>query len=218
VKIIFVAGSWGSGTTALAGALAKLGVSAFGPHFRTNDPRTPASFELIPFRNLILGFVDEATVSFKGDRSDELVAALRSFAEALERGDHGAWSADRPKRALLKMPLATICLPQITAVFETSIILVHRRFDEIEASRKRRNWPAYFGAAGARTIYSRAISDLAQLETSYLAISYLDLKRDTEGTLQNVMEFCGLQDLRVNLPDACAFVRNDEGKRTDGSP
>lgn len=218
MKIIFVAGAWGSGTTALAGALSRLGVSAFGPHFRTSDPRTPNSFELIPFRDLILRFVDEPEISIKKDRSSELVTSLSHFARALDNGEFGEWPAQRPKRAVLKLPAASICLPQIMTVFETSVVVVHRPFDEIEASRGRRRWPAHFGATGARVIYSRMFSDLMQLAKSYMAISYLDLTNDTERAIQNVIDFCGLQDLASNRPEACAFVRNGEGGKTRPTP
>jgi hypothetical protein len=218
MKIIFVAGAWGSGTTALAGALSRLGVPAFGPHLRLNDPRTPNSYELVPFRKLILRFVDQEKVSIKEDCSEGFVAALKSFAQELEKGEFGNWAAREPKRLVLKLPIASICLPQITRVFETSILVVHRPLEEIEASRNRRRWPPNFGAAGARVIYSRALFDLAQLKKSYLAVSHFDLTNNTERILRSVIEFCGLNDLDSNLSEACAFIRNDEGEavRTHG--
>ena len=62
MKLIFVAGSWGSGTTAVIGALNGLGVPTLGPHFQSKDPRTKNTFELLPFRKLVLRYVDESTL------------------------------------------------------------------------------------------------------------------------------------------------------------
>ena len=211
MKIIFVAGAWGSGTTALAGALAKLGVSALGPHFQTNDPKTPNSYELVPFRQVILRFVDQPTLTFRSESNDEFVEALKGFAQALANETFGEWPPDKPRRAFLKMPLATLCIPQITAVFDTSIVMVRRPYGEIEASRKRRGWPSNFGSESARVIYQKALVDLKQLNKTSLEINHKDLVRESETTLNKVIEFCDLQDLRPNLSVACGFIRNDIG-------
>ena len=209
MKLIFVAGAWGSGTTAVAGALAELGVSAFGPHFRTSDPRTPNSYELVAFRDLSLRFVDEKRVSLDEARSAELVAALTEFRRALDAGKFGEWPQG-PKRLLLKLPAASLCLPQIAHVFDTTVIVVHRPLAEIEASRVRRGWSANLGAAGARAIYSKLFSDLTQLGLSYLGLTYRDITAEPEHAMGRVIDFCGLEDLADNLPRACAFIRGPD--------
>jgi hypothetical protein len=209
VKLIFVAGAWGSGTTAVAGALVELGVSTFGPHFRTSDPRTPNSFELVAFRELVLRFVDEGKVSFDAVRSAELVAALTEFRGALDAGKFGDWP-EGPRRLVLKLPAAGLCLPQIAHVFDTTAIVVHRPLAEIEASRVRRGWSANLGAAGARAIYSKLFSDLTQLGLSNLGLSYRDITAEPERSMRRVIDFCGLEDLAGNLPRACAFIRGPD--------
>lgn len=215
MRVIFVAGAWGSGTTALAGALAKLGVSSFGPHFKSNDLLTPNTFELVPFRDVILRFVDEPTIAFRGDSDEEFVAALRAFAVALECEEYGKWLAGGPQVAFLKMPLATYCIPQLVKAFDPEIILVRRSLQEIEASCKRRRWPAYCGAQGAELLYEKALGDLERLERRYLEVLHTDLVHRTRETMDRVIEFGGLQELRSNLTAACKFVR--AGRQSEDS-
>jgi hypothetical protein len=180
------------------------------PSVRTSDPRTPNSFELVAFRDLVLNFVDERKVSLDQSRSADLVAALTEFREALDTGKYGAWPAPAPKRLLLKLPAASLCLPQIAHVFDTSVIVVHRPLTEIEASRARRGWSANLGAAGARAIYSKLFSDLTQLGLSNLGLSYRDITAEPEHAMHRVVDFCGLEDLADNLPQACAFIRGPD--------
>ncbi|MDG1708137.1 MAG: hypothetical protein P8H03_05210 [Emcibacteraceae bacterium] len=77
------------------------------------------------------------------------------------------------------MPLSSICLPEICKIFETKIILVHRPFEEIEASRTRRNWPALYGEAGAKKIYGKIFSDTVRNNLSFLGVSYYDIINHT---------------------------------------
>lgn len=209
MKLIFIAGAWGSGTTAVAGALVELGVPAFGPHFRTSDPRTPNSFELVAFRDLVLRFVDERAVSLDQSRSADLVAELMKFRQTLETGKFGAWP-EGPQRLVLKLPAASLCLPQIAHVFDTTVIVVHRPLAEIEASRVRRGWSANLGAAGARAIYSKLFSDLTQLGLSNLGLSYRDITGEPERAMRRIIDFCDLEDLAAKLPRACAFIRGPD--------
>lgn len=84
MDLIFIAGSWGSGTTAAIGALDKLGIPTFGPHFITNDERTQNSYELQAFRKLVFNFVDEPTVSFKANYENGFIPALRDFKQQIQ--------------------------------------------------------------------------------------------------------------------------------------
>ena len=61
MRAVLVCGPWGSGTTAVAGLLERLGAVGFGPYFHTNDPRTPNAYEFLPFRALITRFASEKT-------------------------------------------------------------------------------------------------------------------------------------------------------------
>ncbi len=116
MKLILVAGSWGSGTTAVIGALDKIGVATIGPYLQSNDIRTENTFELISFRNLILTYVDEETISHKANYAYEFIPALRKYKTVLEKMGEEV--------IVLKMPLASVCLPEICQVFETKISFI----------------------------------------------------------------------------------------------
>ena len=166
MKVIFVAGAWGSGTSAVMGALDPLGVATFGPHAQSTDTRTPGTFELIPFRKIILDFIDEASMSPRDDYGNEIdfwaqiASALRELGKRIECGEFGVWPGGMPKVLALKMPLASLCLTAIVRAFDADIVLIHRPLNEIEASRVRRRWPEQFGAKGANRLYSKLFTDI----------------------------------------------------------
>lgn len=197
-KIIFIAGAYGSGTTAITGALDRMGVSTAPPHFLTNDPRTPNSFESTAFRNIILSFADADTTSLDTSKSELAIEQLRHFRSQIEH-----------PHVALKMPLASICLQQIVAALDPSLIVVHRPFEEIEASRRRRNWPSQFGADAARIIYSKIFGDIVRLDRSFLPISYNAFLRAPEHELFRILDFCKITDqsVRSRMNEALAFIR-----------
>jgi hypothetical protein len=43
MKLLLVCGPFGSGTTAVAGLLARLGAIGFGPYYQPADERTPTA-------------------------------------------------------------------------------------------------------------------------------------------------------------------------------
>jgi hypothetical protein len=215
MKVIFIAGSWSSGTTMVIGALDHLGVPTFGPHFHSNDPRTPNTYELMPLRKVIMEHVDEAAMmphrrfSNEADFSRQLTTALQHFAQHLEQGDFGPWPEGKRKVVALKMPLASMCLPEITQVFDTDIIVVHRPMSEIEASRVRRNWPEQFGAAGANKVYMKMFADMFDHKLSALMISHGDFVKHTRNALEKIIDYCDLHFLDDNIEKAMSFVRRD---------
>ena len=207
MKVIFIAGSWGSGTTAVIGALSKLGVPTLGPHFGSNDPNTQNTFELMQFRDLILRYVDQPTLKHKDNYSEEFIPALKKFQVQI-MNDTWPDQPDNEKNTIaLKMPLASICLPEICSTFDAEVIVVHRPFDEIEASRLRRNWPPLFGSAGAHYIYGKMFSDLVSHKLSFLGISYDDVVNNTRQSLIKIAEYCDIDNFHENLGDAVSFVR-----------
>jgi hypothetical protein len=160
---------------------------------------------LIPFREVIWRFVDETTIEVKEESSNLLVAQLRNFAQLIEKGQFGAFHGRN--RLALKMPIASLCLPEITAVFETKIVVLHRSLEEIESTRIRRCWPEQYGSAGASKIYSKLFNDILSLGCSCLMISFSDLIGSPRRTMQNVMDYCELRDLEGGLEDALEFIR-----------
>ena len=206
MKLIFIAGSWGSGTTAVVGALDSLGVPTLGPHFLSSDPRTHNTFELIPFRELIHQYVDGSTIKHKNNYHSEFVQALEKFKTQLENTVLPSQPDTKLELIALKMPLASICLPEICSTFKTKIIVVHRSFEEIEACRLRRNWKPRFGSLGARHIYSKIFSDLFRCKLSFLGVSYGDFVSNTNQSLGTIIEYCDIEYLRNNMRAAEAFV------------
>lgn len=204
MKVIFVAGSYGSGTSSLIGALDRLGISTLPPHFKTSDPRTPISYESKAFRALIHSFAREDVEGndLRVDRSKsaEFVEEFRVFIENADPGPANAIA--------LKMPLASICLPEIMQVVDPYVVWVHRPMDEIEASRIRRKWPALFGSVSAAIINETLIHDLVENGKSFLSISYHDLTRDGRGELLKVLDYCGLRELEAGVDEAAKFIRN----------
>src|SRR5665213_2724537 len=106
MKVLLICGPWGSGTTAVAGLAVQLGALAFDPvfHFRTNDPRTPDSYEFLPFRSIIREHADEATISLKRAAPGAAQSRLRFLQRRIEAQQYGDYDSNRP--IVLKYPLA----------------------------------------------------------------------------------------------------------------
>lgn len=207
MKVIFIAGSWGSGTTAVIGALNSLGVPTPGPHFQSKDPRTKNTFELVPFRNLVHHHVDEPALKHRDNYRDEFIPALQQFKARLENNAFPNQPNPEKRLLALKMPLASLCLPEICRTFDTRIIIVHRPLDEIEASRLRRNWGAQYGGSGAQHLYGHMFNDLFQHKLSFLGVSYYDFVNNTRQSLKKIIGYCDIEHLQKNLEKAEAFVR-----------
>ncbi|MBK1639722.1 sulfotransferase [Rhodothalassium salexigens] len=206
LQLIFIAGTWGSGTTAMAAALAELGVPALGPHLHTNDPATPNAFELLPFRDLVLRYTDEATLTIKPDVVAPFARDLQAFAAEVAAGKHGAIVGARP-RFLLKMPLAGLALPYLTYFFDLSVILMHRPLEEVEMTRQRRGWPELYGLAGGRVLVNKTVGALMAIKKPFLGVSYEALTQAPEASLAQVIDFCGLDDLSDNVTRAAGVIR-----------
>ena len=155
--LLLVTGAYGSGTTAMAGALAHFGLPAPQPFYCTNDERTPVSYEAQIFRSLIKQLVDEETLALRPLPNLDRLEACRKLVPQLAPHVQGEYAPDLP--FLLKSPAALLCLPWLAETFALSIILMHRRFAEIEQTRLRRQWPGLFhprqrrrstGAVGCR--------------------------------------------------------------------
>src|SRR5271169_2380643 len=86
MKVLLICGPWGSGTTAVAGMAVRLGALAFDPvfHFRTNDPRTPDSYEFLPFRTIVREHADEASLSKKPSAPGAVQSRLRFLRQRIE--------------------------------------------------------------------------------------------------------------------------------------
>jgi|TARA_B100000315_G_C14435971_1_gene522433 hypothetical protein len=209
MKIVLIAGAFGSGTSAVAGALHHMGISTVPPHFHTNDPRTPNSYESQAFRDIVRSFADENTLTVDTTKSDLFVQRLKNFLANVEASRRPPSGDDYPAYIALKHPLASICLNEITLAFDPTIILLHRPLEEIEATRIRRGWAPQHGAAGAQIIYSKARSDLTTLDWEFLRVSFDRFLEEPQRQLLRILDFCQIRDRTVTsrIGDALKFVR-----------
>lgn len=204
---IAILGAWGSGTTALAAACSALGTDFLPPYFETNDPRTRNSFESLRFRALVHRFLNERDPNvFSRSPPPQFQAVLRKFRAELE-------SQGGSRLIGLKMPLACLCIAPLAAVFQPYFVVVHRPLDEIEASRRRRGWPAVYGAQGAQRLYSRIFSDLATARRSYLAVAYEELVAAPARIIEQVAGCCSLTATPAELAAAAAMVKRPTERR-----
>jgi hypothetical protein len=187
MKLVLVCGAWGGGTSAVAGLMANLGAQGFGPYHRTNEPRTPVSFEFIPFRNTILQVASEETLALKPDAAMTARIGLNRLHRNIVQQKYGTHDPDGPIPILFKYPLSALLMPEICEVFDTRLIYVRRPLEDIERSRARRQWPVEYGREGAKVIY-RAMDDFEQLQSHPIfTVHYADfwpLRRRMLATLR----------------------------------
>lgn len=169
LPVLCILGTWSSGTTAVTGYLERFGAYSCPPHVRTNDPRTPDSYESLEFRNQCAVTVDEATFADVGDRQ-KFVAGLQNWIK--KKSDEAI--LNECTHIVLKHPLSAFLISEIHEVCAPKWIVVTRPFDKIETTRQRRKWFLHYGAQGATKVYSTLFSSLIQIEATYLTLSFAD--------------------------------------------
>jgi len=213
MKVVLICGPYGSGTTAVAGLLSRIGAIGFNRnlHWMTTDPRTPDSYELTPFRDIVLQFVDEANVALKGAAPAEIQSALQTLRLAIERQAFGPYDLRRhlrrPPWVALKHPLAAFLIPQICQVFETKAIHVMRPLEQIEQTRLRRGWPANYGAAGAEIIYQRLDEAWELAACPAIKVEYAALVASPLAHARRIARLVGLTPSMAQMQQAVSFVK-----------
>ena len=175
-----------------------MGVPSIPPYFESNDERTINTFESVKFKELIYLLTHESTLRVDDSKSGVFKDGLQQLL-----ADAGFSNNDV---VVLKTPLASLCLRHISRAVDTSVIMVHRPLEEIEATRKRRNWQAVYGAAGAQVIYSRLLSDVIELNMSFLGVSYPALLANPGAELQKILQFSQLECDEKQLQQAVDFI------------
>lgn len=208
MKVVLTCGPWGSGTTAVAGLLARIGAYDFDPyfHFTTNDPDTPDSHEFMPFRDIILQYADQPTVALKPAPPGAVKASLLALRQQIERQQFGRYDIRRSRWISLKYPLSALLIPEICEVFETKLVYVMRPLEQIERSRLRRNWPPYFGAMGAEVIYGIMSEVRKHYAYPTMTVEYAALLAAPLHHARQFARFVGLAPTRAELRQAAAFV------------
>ena len=204
-RITLISGPWGSGTTAICKALSKLGLEIPGPYFKTNDPRTPNSFETLSFNQLIHHCVNEQELERKAP-SKEIVARLRHFSETMKGKGEG-----ESNMTALKAPASSAILDELAEVFKLRLIICLRDYSEIESTRVRRGWPAYFGREGAKKIYSQINEFIANTSTPYHFVRYSDLTNQStvESTFDEISRFLNIQPSSESINSAIASIKTN---------
>jgi hypothetical protein len=216
VKLILVCGAWGAGTSAVAGMLANLGAQGFGAYLLLSDPRTPVTYEFIPFRDMIRRLVSERAVVLLLGAEKVAPIALRRFQRRIKNQEFGPYDIRGSVPIFLKYPASALLLPQICSVFDTRLIYVTRSLDDIERTRMRRKWPRQFGRAGAEIIYS-AMNRFELLHPHrILKLSFADLTDAPAKCAQALAHFAGLEPDPIALKRAVDFIRPGQtGKASD---
>ena len=113
---IVILGAWGSGTTSVARALAQAEIDFCAPYFETNDPRTKNSFESLAFREVIQKHLNEKDKNLFSSKKEGLEKSLFSFRESVSKKSNKS-------RIGLKMPLASLCVPELTKALEPYFVV-----------------------------------------------------------------------------------------------
>jgi hypothetical protein len=196
-KLVLVCGPFGSGTTAVAGLLAGLGLPGIEPYFVSNDERTPNTFESVEFRDTLQRIVLEPTLSF--NPNIERVAEIERLRDVVVARGH--------RTIFLKHALAALLIPDLGSVFDLRLVYVLRPLADIEATRRRRNWQPHTGAAGAQVIYSRMFETLINQSFPTMVLRYPQVVADPIAATQTLARFAGLEAPAETINRAAAFVR-----------
>jgi len=208
MRILLVSGPWGSGTTAVAGLLARLGAVSFGPYFRSYDPRTPITYEFVPFRDVVRRHVCVPTLSRRNSTRDEVERDFRALRSRIEEEEFGPYSRNASLPVLLKSPPSAFLLPEICMVFDVWLILVKRPLEQIEQSRLRRGWEPHFGRLGAEVIYRHLSSAIETTTFPHIGIEYEDVLNSPMNAARRFAAFAHIEAGLDQIEAAACFVKS----------
>jgi hypothetical protein len=205
-KLILVSGAWGSGTSAIAGALVCLGYSGLGPFYVTNDERTRNSYELIPFRNLILRLASEPKIKVT-ERSEKLISEeISCFKQQILNQDFGPYDPRTSPPLFVKYPLSALLISELAEHFDVLLIVVSRPISDIEKTRRRRNWPSYHGAQGANIIYPKIFETVFFDGIPAYFVHYPNLLRNPEPYIREIIHLCGYIPSEIKIDEAIRSI------------
>jgi hypothetical protein len=201
IRTILVLSSYSSGSTAVTGFFEQCGVYACPPFTVTNDPLTPSAKEPVEYRNILVSCRNEFSLKEQKPNSVFLEFFARwhpiQTAKAQEAGS---------KAIVLKHPLQAFYLDQIFEVCDPKLVLVHRPFDNIEATRLRRKWHPVYGRAGARVIYNVLYAKLHQISKSCISIPFESFVENS-AMQDDLLSFCSINPTPSQLTEARRFLR-----------
>ena len=168
IPIIWITGPWSSGSTALTGWFENLGAYGCPPYQKTNDPRTPNSYESKALRDKLCECRNELTLETKDDALEKnLLAWFQDWKKtqesiAIQQGHN---------YLVLKHPLLAYYIQDLRSAADR-IILITRPLQDIEKTRRRRGWHKTYGNSGAKLIYSKLFNTYLKNSISYQAVAY----------------------------------------------
>ena len=208
IPLIVVCGPWSSGTSAVAGLLARAGLQAPGPYVKVNDPRTRDTYEMKAFQAVLRTLASEQTLTRLADAKGSM-ATLRRFRDGLLRSSIDTASSSPP--VMLKHGLAALFLNELAELFDVRIVSVLRPLSDIENTRRRRKWKPTFGRAGAEVIYSAVFHHLINSKTPFYMVRYEQLVSHPEAELNGLFEFCGVAPTPADRASALEFISRRPG-------
>jgi tetratricopeptide (TPR) repeat protein len=137
LNVILICGPWGSGTSVVAGLLDRLGAFGLAPYFETKDLKTANSYESMPFREIILRYASQPSLSLIPCAPGALQSDLQSLQTRIEEQEFGPYDLHSPKPIFLKYPLSALLIPQICEVFDTKLIYVIRPLEDIARTQEQ---------------------------------------------------------------------------------
>ena len=208
MKLVLVCGAWGSGTSVVAGALVRIGCHAPGPFLQSNDPRTPNTYESIPFIDTVRSLVSDTTLELSAPSREAVIEALARFREGFLREACRQRGVSEEGPVLLKYPLSAVIIGEIARAFDTRLIVVLRPLDQIEDTRKRRNWHPTFGDAGAKVIYTHIFNHLVLRDTPAMVVNHGELLKHPRDCIEDLERFVFRGRGSGRLDDALSFIRS----------
>ena len=201
LPVICVLGAFSSGTSAIAGYIAKAGAYSCPPHFVLNDPRAPHSLEPVELRRQCCAVIDERTLRKTGD-----LAAFERWLSQWLRDQSAQARAAGCHHLVIKHPLLMALVPSIARTCNAQWVMVTRPLSQIEQTRNRRRWHPALGEQGAKALYPLAFSSLVALEQTYLTVSFPAFRR-APAMRASLLQWLELSPDAARLEAAEAWMR-----------
>ena len=203
MKTVIIIASWSSGSSAVAGYIDKCGAYSCPPHLNTIDERTPNSYEPLAYKKELSKLFDDLTFEEKGDANDFV-----SFFESWYEMESQKAKNLGLNHIVLKHPLQTFILPYLYQKLNPLFVFVTRPFEEIEKTRKRRNWHEVYGSKGAETIYSVSFNFLCNNSCPSISIPFNAFINDNE-LRSKLLNFIELTPSAEQVKSAESFLRRE---------
>ncbi len=205
---ICILAPWSSGSSALAGFLHHCGAHTCPPHLFSNDERTLNTFESLAYRNQLhqlikIQFPDKDKCSFHPSTKRDAFEDF--FSEWIQSQSEIATNLNKT-HIVLKHALQTFALTSLTKFIQPKFIVLERPVEEIEKTRKRRNWTPEHGELGAMSIYSETRNYFDKTKAPHLTLSF-DEFRKKEKTREALLKFCEMSPHIDQLRNANGFLR-----------